>query len=159
MHQTIRDYNLSNTSTDVLKTHSALCIQGFSLVELMMAVTIIGILTAIAYPSYTSYVLKSHRADAMTTLSQDQIRLERCYAQNTSYNGACTALPAFPQTSTQGFYTINISNLSPSTYTLTATPIGNQIKDNDCASIAVTQANVKTAVDGSGTAQARCWNG
>jgi type IV pilus assembly protein PilE len=132
--------------------------RGFTLLEILIALTIIGILTAIAYPSYLSHILKSRRTDAMTALTQDQIILERCYSQNFSYNAPCGALPAFPQSSQQNYYSISISNLSATTYTLTATPIGTQTKDTDCASMSVNQANAKTAVDNSGTAQTKCWN-
>lgn len=131
---------------------------GYTLIELLIAMLIIGILARLAYPSYLYYLLKSRRADAITALTQDQIILERCYAQNFAYNGACGSLPAFPQNSPQGNYTITISNLGATTYTLTATPTGNQTKDTTCASFVVTQANVKTAVDNSGTSQTSCWN-
>ncbi|MFA6303426.1 MAG: type IV pilin protein [Legionella sp.] len=132
--------------------------KGFSLIELIIVIAIIGILAAIAYPSYSQYILKSRRSDAMTTLSQDQIMLERCYSQNFSYNAACPSLPAFPQTSLQGFYQITISGLSASGYTLTAVPIGAQAKDTTCASMTVNQANVKTASNAGGTSQTECWN-
>ncbi|MFI4962504.1 MAG: type IV pilin protein [Legionellales bacterium] len=131
---------------------------GFSLIELLIVLVIIGILSAIAYPSYSNYILKARRADAMATLAQDQIILERCYAQNFSYNSACTSLPTFPQTSTQGFYSIDLSNLGATTYTLTATPLGTQTKDTSCSQMTVDQANDKTASDASGTAQTSCWN-
>jgi len=131
---------------------------GFTLVEILVAIAIVGILTAIAYPSYLSYVLQSRRSDALATLSQDQMSLERCYAQNFSYSAACSAMPSFPQTSPQGFYTINLTNLSATTYTLTATPLGTQTKDTTCASMSVNQANVKTASDSSSAASSKCWN-
>lgn len=133
-------------------------VQGFTLIELLIGLMIIGILTAIAYPSYRSYILKSHRSDALATLTRDQIILERCYAQDFSYNVACAALPTFPQTSPQGFYSITISNRGVSTYTLKATTIGTQVKDTKCASMTVNQANVKTANDSSAASQSSCWN-
>lgn len=133
-------------------------ILGFTLIELMIVVVIIGILAIIAYPSYVSYILKSRRSDALATLTQDQITLERCYAQNFSYVQACGSLPTFPQTSAQGYYSINLTNLGATTYTLTATPTGSQTEDTTCARFSVDQANVKTAVDSSGTAQTVCWN-
>lgn len=133
-------------------------ILGFTLVEILIAVGIVGILTAIAYPSYQQYVLKSRRTDALSTMSQDQIILERCYAQNFAYNTACAALPSFPQTSPQGFYSISLSNLSATTYTLTAVPLGTQLKDTTCANMSVNQANVKTATDSSSVSQSKCWN-
>ncbi|HAT1596929.1 TPA: type IV pilin protein [Legionella pneumophila] len=130
----------------------------FTLVEVLISMVIIGILVSIAYPSYLQYILKSRRADAHATLTQDQIILERCYSQNFSYAAACGALPAFPQTTPNGYYTINISNLTATTYTLTATPVGTQTKDTECASMSINQANVKTAVDSSANAQPECWN-
>lgn len=133
-------------------------IQGFTLVEVMIVVAIIGILAAIAYPTYVSFILKSHRTDALATLAQDQITLERCYAQNFSYNQVCGSLPTFPQTSPQGYYQITLTNLGATAYTLTATALGSQVEDTTCIRFTVDQANVKTAVDSSGTAQSICWN-
>ncbi|KTD61118.1 type IV pilin protein [Legionella spiritensis] len=132
--------------------------RGFTLTELLVAMVIVGILASIAYPSYLSYLQRSRRTDAMTALATDQVILERCYAQNFSYNQACGAMPAFPHASTQGFYTITISNLGPTTYTLTATPTGAQASDTTCSSFSVDQANTRTAVDNGGTAQTSCWN-
>lgn len=132
-------------------------IQGFSLLELMIVVAIIGLLSTIAYPSYKSYVLRSNRSDALAALERDQVSLERCYAQNYSYNAACTGLPTFPHNSPQNYYSIAISNLGVSTYTLTATPIGNQTQDTTCASITLDQANQKNGTDTSGNAQTSCW--
>lgn len=134
-----------------------LLVRGFSLVELMIVLVIVGILSAIAYPSYTNYIERSRRADGQAALTQTQIILERCYAQNFAYNAACPALPTFPQNSAEGFYTIALSNLSATTYTLTATPQGAQAHDTTCSSISINQAQVKTASDSGGTAQSTCW--
>lgn len=132
--------------------------RGFTLIELLITLVIFGILVAIAYPSYLQYLQKSRRTDALSTLTQDQLILERCYSQNFSYATACGALPTFPQTSPQGYYTITISNLTATSYTLTATPTGIQATDTKCASMSVNQANVKTASDASASAQSECWN-
>ncbi|KTD45147.1 type IV pilin protein [Legionella quateirensis] len=132
--------------------------KGFTLIELLVTLVIIGILVAFAYPSYLQFIQKSRRADAQAILTQDQIIFERCYSQNFSYVAACGALPAFPQTTPEGFYTINVSNLTATTYTLTATPLGSQADDTKCASMSVNQANVKAAVDSTATAQTECWN-
>ncbi len=124
---------------------------GFTLIELLIVMVIVAILTGIAYPSYRAWILKSHRSDAMATLTQDQTILERCYAQNFSYNGVCPSLTSFPQTSPQGYYTITLSNQTATTYTLTATPIGTQALDITCAMFTVDQTNLKTAT------QPECW--
>lgn len=133
-------------------------LRGVTLIELLISMTIIGVLGAIAYPSYRNYTLASHRIDAISTLSQNQAILERCYAQNFSYNAACTALPSFPQTSEQGYYTITLSNLTATTYTLTATARGAQVNDTNCVTMRLDQANQKTAFDSAGSAQSSCWN-
>lgn len=131
---------------------------GFTLVELVIALAIIAILATIAYPSYVNYVYRAHRADGLSTLSQLQLTLERCYAQNFSYSAACTARPSFPINSPQNYYSINLSNLGTSTYTLTATAQGAQANDTTCASMSINQANVKTAVNSTGTTETECWN-
>ena len=134
------------------------CSSGFTLIELLVAMVIFAILAAVAYPSYLTYLNKSRRTDAMGVLSQDQLILERCYSQNFSYTAACGALPTFPQSSPQNFYDITISNLTASTYTLTATPKGVQASDTTCASMSVNQANVRTASNSANASQSKCWN-
>lgn len=138
-------------------THSSKA-DGFTFIELLIALIIIGILVTIAYPSYLRFIQKSRRAEALATLIQDQIILERCFSQNFSYAAACSAIPTFPQITPEGFYSINLSNQTAMTYTMTATPQGNQASDTKCASISVNQANIKTAVDSTATAQEECWN-
>jgi type IV pilus assembly protein PilE len=131
---------------------------GFTLIELVIVIAIVAVLTAIALPSYRNYVLRSHRSDALSTLTQDQAIFERCYAQNYNYSGTCAALPTFPQTSPQGYYSIAITGPTATTYTLTATPQNAQAADTPCATITIDQANQKTGLDSSGTAQSACWN-
>jgi type IV pilus assembly protein PilE len=131
--------------------------RGFTLIEMLISLIIFSILTVIAYTSYVNWIVKSNRADAMATLSQDQVILERCYAQTFAYNNACSSLPTFPQTSPQGYYTITLSNLTATTYTLTATATGSQVRDKTCTTMSVDQANQKTAANNASVAQTICW--
>ena len=132
--------------------------RGFTLIEIMIVVAIVAILAAVALPSYKSYVLKTRRADALSTLTQTQAILERCYAQTLSYAVACSDTPTFPFTSAQAFYNISLSNQTATTYTLTATTINAQTADTTCKTMTLDQANQKSAADTSSAAQSVCWN-
>jgi len=142
---------MQNILKKMFKHNSHPMHQGFTIIELMMVMVIVAILLAIAIPSYRSWVLKSHRSDAIATLSQDQVILERCYALSFSYATTCAALPVFPQTSSQGFYSITISNQTPTSYTLTATAISTQTLDTNCLTFNIDQTGLKTAT------QQACW--
>ena len=124
--------------------------RGITLLELMIVVVIVGILAAIAYPSYQDYVLRSHRADAQADLLELAQWLERHYTTNNTYAGA--ALP-FSQTPRTGAARYNIAVAVPAggqTFTLTATPAGTQAGDA-CGTMTINQLGVTTA------AQADCW--
>lgn len=89
--------------------------RGFTLIELMIVVVIIGIIASIAYPSYTRYVQKSVRTDAHAGLMQAASELERCYTRTYSYD-SCDILDESPDKN----YTITVDPASGGGYTLTA---------------------------------------
>ncbi|WP_269320549.1 type IV pilin protein [Billgrantia saliphila] len=90
---------------------------GFTLLELLIAVAVIGILASIAVPSYQRYVEGSRRTDAHAGLMQAAQQLERCYTVNSTYSG-CSSLPT---SSPDGIYSISLNLTgSGSGYTLTA---------------------------------------
>jgi type IV pilus assembly protein PilE len=137
---------------------------GFSLIELMVAVAVVGIITAIALPSYRSYVLRSNRTDAIRTLSFYQQALERCYSQNFSYINAaatpCPSAPGTPTTSTDNYYNITFPVLAANQYTILAVPTGPQAKDTQCASMQVSQNGAQSALDSGGVDSTQaCWGG
>lgn len=127
---------------------------GFTLIELMITVAIVGILASIAMPSYQRYILKSRRADAMAELTKAQTIIERCYGANFTYSGACS--PSSPVTTANGFYTITASSGTTS-YSFTATAVLSQASDTTCAIMTLDQANQKLGYDSSSVLQEACW--
>lgn len=123
-------------------------IRGITLLELMIVVVIVGILAAIAFPSYREYVLRSHRADAQADLVELAQWLERQYTINNAYAGV---LP-FNQTPRTGAARYNLTVVFPNTqsFTLTATPAGAQVGDT-CGVMTLNQQGAQTA------AAANCW--
>lgn len=112
---------------------------GFTLIELMVVVAVIGILAAIAYPSYQKYVLKSQRADAHDSLMRIQLQQERYRANHPSYSTELTALAGIDSNiSDDEHYQLALDDVSASGYTVTATPLsgGRQAKDV-CTSISL----------------------
>lgn len=110
-----------------------------------------------AYPSYVSFLLKTHRIDALTSLSQEQLILEACYAQNHSYIKDCDHFPHDAHSSSQGYYLLNLIKPSKTTYTLRAIATGSQKKDRHCAEFLIDQNNKKIATDADGMVQNDCW--
>ncbi len=142
---------------------------GFTLIELMIAVVVIGILAAIAYPSYQDYIYRARRSDAkagLLSLQQAQEKFRaNCieYADNivTAGNRVCdTVTPTYSvehsSTSPDGHYNLTTAGTA-TTYTLTATYTGVQTGDTDCKTLSLDQAGNKTATDSTDTATTGCW--
>ena len=111
--------------------------RGFTLIELMIVVAVVGILAAIAIPSYQDSVRKSRRAQAKADLVEYAQMAERWFTVNNSY--AAFALPADRETPQ---YDIQV-NAAATTFTLTATPEDGQAEDR-CGTLTINQAGVKT---------------
>lgn len=99
--------------------------QGFTMLELMIVLTVVGILTALAYSTYVEQVRKARRADATSSLLEGAQVLERCFTRTNTYNSGC---PNPAGASGEGHYTLSVVRTA-STYTLTATPLGDQLND------------------------------
>ena len=105
--------------------------RGFTLIELVIAMAVIGILAAIAFPSYTNYMLQVRRSDCAGTLIQLASVMERDFSRNGNQyrNVLLTVPPLFPNScpidgggGPHYILTIPPATLTPSTYTLVATP-------------------------------------
>lgn len=142
--------------------------QGVTLIELVVVMIIVGILAAIAIPSYRNYVLRSQRSDAKDALLALATQMEKHYLQcntyGTSIAGATNCAAGQVQgaaTSKNGWYALTIPVPgNATTFTVRATAINgqNQWQDTACRDFSVTQAGTRTARD-SGTADntAECW--
>ena len=133
--------------------------KGFTLTELLITVSIIGILAMIAVPAYKSQGQKTRRADAKVALTNAAQALERCNIQYDAYNStSCSNTLAGGGTITtdEGFYTIAASTLTATTFTLTATPVAGagQSDDTGCTTFTINQAGTKAAT---GSNASDCW--
>ena len=132
---------------------------GFTLIELMIAVAIVGILAAIAYPSYQEQVRKGRRADAMAQLVTLAQAYERFYTSNNTYDRFWESLPAAQKNSpTTGtaYYTLDaVDDRTSFTITATRTSAGGQNNDR-CGNLTINQAGTKGIVDATATRE-ECW--
>jgi len=129
--------------------------KGFTLIELMIVIAIIGILAAVGYPAYTSSVKKGNRADAIDSLLSLAGRMEEYYINNDSYAGATinaagTGTVGSNKTS-DDLYTLSITSATAFAYSLTATP---KTADAECSTLTLNSLGQKSAT---GTSAASCW--
>ena len=127
--------------------------QGFTLIEIIITIVIVAILAAVALPAYQDQVTRSRRSDAQIALLGVAQALETCFTTTGSYadvrcNGSIRAV------SDEGYYTIAASNRTAFTFTLTATAVGVQARDDECATFTINQTGAQNAT---GTDAANCW--
>jgi type IV pilus assembly protein PilE len=137
---------------------------GFTLIELMITVAIVGIMAGVAYPSYQDSVRKSRRADAKAVLVNLSNAMERHFTERSNYLGAAgsSASPADTGTpwiltvpaETTTYYTVSISAATASSYNLSAAPKGVQASDR-CGTLTLTHTGAKG--NSANFAQSECW--
>ena len=120
---------------------------GFTLVEMVIVVLIIGVLASIAYPAYQNSVVKTRRNAAKACLSEASGFMERFYTTSTlSYVGGDAAWPGCTAgNDVNNHYTVRITVANPRSYTINATPRGLQLaKDTDCGALGLDNIGNKT---------------
>lgn len=124
---------------------------GISLIEIMIALVIIGILASTAVPSFSMFIKKQRRADAQQLLMENASRLQRCLTMAGAYDGGCILMTQ----SQEGHYDLN-TTLTQQTWSLTATPAANspQARDSECQTLTLDHTGSKSAT---GTIPDICW--
>ena len=141
---------------------------GFTLMEMLVVVAIIGILTVIAVPNYQQYVRKSHREDAQSALAQLRAQMERFYSLCYTYQGAAVGgeqnascnvpepagvrgaprifSPRSPQDAEEGMqsYNLTIMASSDNDFWLKATPVGAQLAD-ECGALYLHSSGIRAS--------------
>lgn len=128
--------------------------KGYTLIELMMVIAIVGILSSIAFGYYGDNVIAANRSEGRATLTQVAASLEKCKSLYGAYNAPeCNV--GSPVMSESNYYSIDTTtDRTITTFTLTATPAGTQTNDDDCTSMTLTNTGEK---DGVPATTNECW--
>ena len=122
---------------------------GFTLIELVVAIAIIGIIAGIAVANYTEYLTRGRRSDATVALTEMANLQTRFFANNLSYTTDMTALP-YPTISTEGYYILGVQAVSADGFVLRANAVPSQAAaDPGCTVFRLNSLGVKTPAD--------CW--
>ena len=141
--------------------------RGVTLLELMIVVVIVGMIAAMAYPSYTQHVVETKRTAAASILLQVADRQQQFFMDTKRYTNSMTDLgfAANPLViaddgrpiaagDAEAAYSVSLSNVGATTYTATAAPLNGQLaRDTECASLSLTQAGVRSNSGGGSD----CW--
>lgn len=132
--------------------------KGFSLIELLFVLTMVGVLATIAYPNYSDYLTRTRRLEAQTALLDLASRMEQYHANAQTYQTATVQSALSPG----GWYALSITQASARTYQLQATPMGVQAhRDTHCQSLTLSNTGIEGVAPGPAgapTQSARhCW--
>jgi len=128
--------------------------KGFTLIEVMLTMGLLAIVLALAIPSYTTYVVRANRSEALQALMTMAACQERLFSRTHVYDAnACADNSAGER------YTFNsVTSNNDLNFTASAVPKGSQLGD-DCGVLSINQAGVKTANNESGSFANTCWKG
>ena len=135
--------------------------RGFTLVELMITVGIIGVLTAVAVPSYRNHVMRSKRSEATVILLRIQSAQEKFFLQNNAYSANLAGAPpaglGMVTVTEAGNYNLAVARVGNG-FTATATATSGQAYDTKCRTFTIDQNGVRQAQNSGGADNtAECW--
>lgn len=141
--------------------------KGFTLIELMIAVAVIAILAAVAYPAYQKQIMNARRTDGTAPLLMLATQLEKYAYDNGTYAGATVPNLIGSATTSEGYYTVAIAAATAACpiadcYLITATPVAGtpQANDTECNALTLSSIGIKNATGtctGSNQCQDLCW--
>jgi type IV pilus assembly protein PilE len=127
---------------------------GFTLIEAMVVVVLLAVAASLALPSYSNYVIRTHRTEAIETLMATAACQERLYIRNNAYDAdSCEG------NSPNGYYAITVTTAnSDQNFVAAAAPQGGQVEDS-CGTLSITDIGVKQAAGEGGNFAQLCWSG
>ena len=134
---------------------------GFSLVELLVVLVIMGVLSALALPGYSRYVQRGNRTEVMAALLEAQHFMERYYSVNGQYLSPANAVPMLPQRlqgiPSQGTvrYQLSVREATANSYLLQAVPEGS-MADDVCGSLTINQTGLRGVLNSTNSVS-ECW--
>lgn len=131
--------------------------QGMTLIEVMIVVTILGIISAFAIPSYREYSTRGQLTEAYAALAMQRVKLEQYFQDNRTYDGACTDGTVAPPIPDTDHFTFACDDLTASTFTLTATGVTGSGTDGFIFSLNEANTRATTAAPTGWTTNASCW--
>jgi type IV pilus assembly protein PilE len=135
-------------------------VAGFTLIELMVVITIASILLGVAVPAYTSQMRKSRRTEARTALLDLAAREERFFSTNSAYTNQPANLGyagAFPVQVGSAYYQIDVTAASATAFRATAAPINSQSADtSQCGTFTIDNTGLQTVTGATGAVT--CWS-
>lgn len=129
---------------------------GFHLIEILFAVAILGIITAISMPIYSQYIMQARRAEAASTLTRLAAAMEQFHIEHGTYADATLKALKFSETIAAHSYRLTISKANTDNYQLHAIPLGKQARnDRRCATLILYSSSQRSVSGPAGTNE--CW--